>query len=67
MTRLTLKNLKQNKIVGFDCGKVDDEIPYWEVQYLGDGMMGIYDLIKGFDTPQQALQWIKEWEELAND
>ena len=69
MTRLTLKNLKQNKIVGFDCGYVSKPSqmcgtmypfkPHWEVQYLGDGMMDI------FDTPQQALQSIKEWEDIG--
>jgi hypothetical protein len=69
MTSLTLKNLKQNKIDGFDCSYVSDPSqingtrypfrPHWDVQYLGDGTMDI------FDTPQQALQWIKEWKDIG--
>ncbi len=62
---VTLKNLKTNKIAGFDCGyiaKPSDMVgsmtpfkPVWEVQYLGDGTQG------WFGSPQEAIGWIKSW------
>ena len=41
------------------AGTMGDFQPHWWVQYLGNGAS------ERFDTKQQCLDWIKEWNEIA--
>jgi hypothetical protein len=42
------------------CGTMHPFRPHWWIQYLGNGQSEI------FDTKQECLNWIKEWEEICN-
>ena len=62
---VTIKNLKSNKISGFDCGyiaKPEDMCgtmtpfrPHWEVQYLGNGAFN------AANSASDAVKWIIEY------